>query len=164
MDIINNLCENYFYIDLDNLEKIYSLFLEKNKINKDLIKEDYKIKIKEYSDNIYDLNKIKEISKKISIYLKCFNFENIIKNYKNNIKYYVPFKIDFRGRKYDMSEISPTFFSELRYCLHLGDYNLKKDIKYHFLNEKVNSIIIKYKNLINYRYKNIEEEKIISYI
>jgi hypothetical protein len=113
---------------------------------------------------MYDSNKIQEISRKISLYLKCFNFENILKNYKNNVKYYIPFKIDFRGRKYDMTEISPTFFSELRYCLHLGEYNFNKDIKEHILKEKINKIILKYKNLIEKRYNNKEENKIISYI
>lgn len=163
-DIINNLCNNYFYIDLDFLENIYILFLKENKINRDDIKKNYNVFIKEYTDNLHSKKIISNISKKISLYLKCFIFENIFKNYKNNVKYFIPFIIDFRGRKYDMTEISPTFFTELRYCLHLGEYDFNIDIKKHILKEKVDNIINKYINLINFDFVNNINVKKISYI
>jgi hypothetical protein len=162
-DLINKLCNNYFYIDLDNLIEIYDIFLNENEIKREEIKENYKKLIEEYSDNIFVKNKLRIISKKISIYLKCFIFENIIKNYKNNIKYFIPFIIDFRGRKYDLTDISPTFFTELRYCLHLGDYNIEKDLKDHFLKEKIDNIILSYCYLIEEKFK-IKDNLKISFI
>ena len=162
-DLINKLCNNYFYIDLDNLIEIYDIFLNENKIKREEIKENYKKLIEEYSDNIFVKNKLRIISKEISIYLKCFIFENIIKNYKNNIKYFIPFIIDFRGRKYDLTDISPTFFTELRYCLHLGDYNIERDLKDHFLKEKIDSIILSYSYLVEEKFK-IKDNLKISFI
>lgn len=163
-NIINNLCNNFFYIDLENLENIYNIFLEENKIIKINIKDDYKKLINEYSENIFNKNKASIISKKISLYLKCFIFENIIKNYEKNIKYYIPFIIDFRGRKYDLTDISPTFFSELRYCLYLGNYDFEKDIKQHSLNEKINNILIKYVYLLENDLRSENKIKNLSFI
>jgi hypothetical protein len=163
-DLINKLCNNYFYIDLDNLTEIYYIFLNENKINRKDIKEDYKKLIEEYSINIFNKNKSGLISKKISIYLKCFIFENIIKNYKNNVKYFIPFIIDFRGRKYDLTDISPTFFTELRYCLHLGEYDMYKDLKNHFLKEKIDNIMLQYCYLIDKKFKSDDKLKNISFI
>lgn len=163
-DIINNLCNNYFYIDLDNLKEIYTIFLKENNLNSYNIKEYYKDLIKEYSNNVFNIKKSSIISKKISLCLKCFIFENILKNYEKNIKYYIPFIIDFRGRKYDLSDISPTFFSELRYCLHLGEYDLEKDIKEHFLKNKINKILINYVYLLDKNIKSDDDLKNIAYI
>jgi hypothetical protein len=164
LSLIDNLCNNYFYIDLDNLNFIYTLFLKENKLNRFFIKEDYRILINDYISNINNEGKFSELSKKLSLYLKCFMFENILTNYKNNIKYYTPFMIDFRGRKYDLSEISPTFFSELRYCLHLGEYNFNFDIKKHFLKEKINYILLKHKKIIKDRFNENDDDKIVSYM
>jgi len=163
-DIINNLCNNYFYIDLIFLEEMYKSFMEENKIEKENIKEKYKNLIKEYANNLHSKKSLPNISKQISLCLKCFIFENIIKNYKDGVKYFIPFIIDFRGRKYDITEISPTFFTELRYCLHLGKYNFKIDIKKHILNEKIDEIINKYTNLISYDFVDDAEIKKKSYI
>jgi hypothetical protein len=96
--------------------------------------------------------------------LKCFIFENIIKNYKNNIKYFIPFIIDFRGRKYDLTDISPTFFTELRYCLHLGKYDLEKDLRNHFLKEKIDNTMLKYSYLIERKFKSKDDSKRIAFM
>ena len=63
-----------------------------------------------------------------------------------------------------MTEISPTFFTELRYCLHLGDYDFNIDIKKHILKEKVDNIIKKYIYIVNLNFENNNEIKKISYI
>ena len=163
-DLINKLCNNYFYIDIENLEKIYHIFLKEHEIERKEIKETYKKLIQDYSNNIFNKKICRSLSKKISIYLKCFIFENIIKNYKNNIKYFIPFIIDFRGRKYDLTDISPTFFTELRYCLHLGEYDMQKDLKNHFLKEKIDKIMLKYSYLIKEEFKSIDDSKKIAFI
>jgi len=163
-DLINKLCNNYFYIDIENLEKIYHIFLKEHEIKKEEIKETYKKLIQDYSNNIFNKIICRSLSKKISIYLKCFIFENIIKNYKNNIKYFIPFIIDFRGRKYDLTDISPTFFTELRYCLHLGKYDLEKDLRNHFLKEKIDNTMLKYSYLIEGKFKSKDDSKRIAFM
>ena len=162
--LISNLCENYFYIDIDNVEKIYNIFIEKENINRVSLYEDYKISIEQYTENIKSKEISSLLSKKISKYLKCFIFENILKNYNSNTKYYLPFIMDFRGRKYDMTDISPTFFMELRYCIHLGEYDFNKDIKIHPLKEKIDNIILKKENLIKDIFKSEEKNKKIAFI
>ena len=142
--IIENLCKNYIYIDTKYLKEIYEIFCNENKINPNEINEQYDKNINLYINNISNIKMKSEISKKISILLKCKSFENIIKNYKENVKYYLPFSIDFRGRKYDLTELSPTFFSEIRYCIHKGIYDFEKDILDHKNKKNIEIEIEKY--------------------
>jgi len=143
------MCKNYFYIDIEYLEDIYDIFLKYNGIEKNNINSLYIEAMDKYKLAIYN-NIIKsKISREISLYIKCFMFDNIIKNYKKDKKYYIPFMLDFRGRKYDIAQISPTFFSEMRYCIHKGYYDEIDEIKNHELSQKINAILIDYTKNIN---------------
>jgi DNA-directed RNA polymerase len=152
---------------------LFNNYCIENKINKENIEEVY-IKYKEQLRKlICEKNSIasSQISKKISTQYKALIFQKLIEkiNGENN-SFYLPYLIDFRGRTYKLSSISPTFFKEIRECLSFSgkeNKKIEKDIKE--LENKINSIILKneskLENIVHYtNLKNLEEKKKISVI
>lgn len=160
-------------IDTEWMSHIFNNYCLENKINKKNIEEIY-IKYKEELRRLISEKNDKassQISKKIAIQYKALIFEKLIEKIKwENNSFYLPYLIDFRGRTYKLSSISPTFFKEIRECLSFSekeDKKVEKDIKE--LENKIDSIILKneskLENIKNYtNLKNLEKKKKISVI
>jgi hypothetical protein len=151
----------------------FNNYCSENKINKENIEEVY-IKYKEELRRLLsEKNNIasSQISKKIAIQYKALIFEKLIEKIKGeNNSFYLPYLIDFRGRTYKLSSISPTFFKEIRECLSFSekeDKKIEKNIKE--LENRIDSIILKNESkLENIKYytnlRNLEKKKKISVI
>jgi hypothetical protein len=142
-DIFNNYCEIY-KIDKNNIEKYYYKY-----------KEDLKECMSEK-----DKTAVKLITLKLSNYHKALIFLNIIKIIEERkiSSFYLPFIIDFRGRIYKLSSISPTFFKEIRHSFSfekkIDKKKIENDIKE--IEKKINKIIYKYE----YKLKKLEYIKV----
>jgi hypothetical protein len=152
---IEEINKNKISIDLKNFKEIFKNYCKKEKIDEKIIEENY-IKYKEdLKKFIFEQNTfgIKKISKKMSIYRKAMIFKNIIQiiEEKGIYSFYLPFVIDFRGRIYKLSSISPTFFKEIRYSIFFENKDKEKKIEKEIsiIQKKIEDIIYKYKNKIN---------------
>jgi hypothetical protein len=107
--------------------------------------------------NKKDIYSLKHISQKASELLDLIRISEILKS-DRNILYYFPMILCFRGRTYYTSSISFTFYKEIRYCLHKGEYDINEEPEEHPLNITINEIIDKYlyklENLKNYKFVN----------
>lgn len=168
---INNMCNNWFYIDKLLLEKFYILFCNENLINISNIEFSIKLLLEEYSYQLKNKNMviISELSKRISITLYALKLKQILEFDLSDKKIYSSFFFDFRGRINYSSDISITNIIELRYCVHGGKYdkNLKK---HHFFSDKITFILEKnhkYLSLINkfnLEFKNLETKNWIIWV
>lgn len=96
------------------------------------------------------------LMKELSVYLHLLKLKNFIKIDFDGVKFYKAHKFCFRGRFYEVSDASRTFFKEFRYCIYSGFYkNDSEYVKQHPLNNKINDAIIEQfyllENLVNYR-------------
>ena len=160
-------------IDIKWMTHLFNNYCLENKINKENIQDVYMKYREELRKLISEKNKTasSEISKKISIQHKALIFEKLIEKIKEeNNFFYLPYLIDFRGRTYKLSSISPTFFKEIRECLSFSnkeEKKIEKDIRN--LENKIDSIILKYESKLEniehyYNLKNLEKKKKISVI
>jgi hypothetical protein len=140
------------------LEIVYSKLLEdSNYIDKDIenINSELNSKLVEYIKK-KDKTSVKLISQKISKVQNIVRIKNILKIDLSR-KIYIPFSLDFRGRVYLESEISPTFYKEIRYCMHKGMYNVlecKNHIYNNLINKEINEYLYKINNIKNIDLKN----------
>jgi hypothetical protein len=65
----------------------------------------------------------KELIKRLQILKKSIILRKI--SLLENKTYYLPYMVDFRGRIYFLSNISPTFVKEIRYAVYFGEYEIK---------------------------------------
>jgi hypothetical protein len=91
-----------------------------------------------------DYNTLEVLSKKFSEILDLLRIYEIL-NTKEDVFYYFPIILCFRGRTYFTSSISFTFYKELRYCLYLGDYDENFVQNFHRLNPKIEAIFDKFR-------------------
>ena len=160
-------------IDTEWMLNLFHDYCSENEINENNIEEMYFKYKNELRKLIYEKNAIasSQISKKIAIQYKALIFEKLIKKIKEGSNsFYLPYLIDFRGRTYKLSSISPTFFKEIRQCLSFQkkeNKKIEKEIKE--LENKINTIILKneskIKNIKNFEnLKNLKKEKKIALI
>lgn len=151
--LLSNLCDNWIYIDRTKLSSIlHDLMSYYNIENLDL-EEKYELLINDMRNSIKESDKfrLQEVSKVISQYQNIIRLKKIIeiKELDNN-KVYLPFRFDFRGRLYFLSDISPTYYREIRFCMNKGVYKcIKKDTKFHILEILINNELDKYVNIID---------------
>lgn len=147
--ILTNLCNIWVYLDKKALEEIYLAELGFHSINGATIEKNYEDLLYEHSIAIKndDLFLLKHISKHMSIYQNLLKIKKILAlNLEQKI--YFPFDFDFRGRVYLLSDVSPTFDTRMRYCLHKGIFETD-DIKEHFLNNIILQELSKYIYMID---------------
>jgi len=125
IDSLNNL---FFYIDCDLLRIFFEKKMEKTGIDVEEL-QDLEIKlIKEYKNSIKHKNvKLMQIlSQELSeiYYLKLL--KNILDFNLKNVKIYLPYYFDFRGRIYWDSAISPTNLKIIRHVLYYDYYSLNE--------------------------------------
>lgn len=148
---IQNLLEINVYIDRNSLENILNTLLSHYSYKIDEL-ETEKLKYKKFlvskiREN--DLISIKEISKKISTLTKLVKLKNILSLDFDNRQIYFPIMFDFRSRKYSLSDISPTFNKEFRYCLYNGIYPKEYNGLSHVFNAVIQSTFDKYLHLLD---------------
>lgn len=150
---IENMLDNWVYINKEMLEIIYTKNIEENNyISEKLEYENIELnnKLIEFIKK-KDVSSIRLISQKISKIQNIIRIKNIL-NLDLSRKIYIPFTLDFRGRVYLESEISPTFYKEIRFCINKGVYN-KVECKEHIYNNLINTELYKYiekiKNITN---------------
>jgi hypothetical protein len=80
---------------------------------------------------INDNHTISELSKKIPLFQTIKRLIALRMISDSNKKIYIPFFNDFRGRKYDTSTLTLTFYKELRYVVHRGHYTHNSDYLNH---------------------------------
>lgn len=155
---IENMLNNWIYIDKNMLEIIYNKLLEDGDyINKNIenINSDLNLKLVEYIKK-KDKTSVRLISQKISKIQNILRIKNILKIDLSG-KIYIPFSLDFRGRVYLESEISPTFYKEIRYCMNKGMYDVlecKEYIYNNIINDKLNEYLYKINSIKNIDLKN----------
>jgi hypothetical protein len=150
---IENMLDNWVYINKEMLEIIFIKNIEENNyISEKLEDENLELnnKLIEFIKK-KDVSSIRLISQKISKIQNIIRIKNIL-NLDLSRKIYIPFTLDFRGRVYLESEISPTFYKEIRFCINKGAYN-KVECKEHIYNNLINNELYKYiekiKNITN---------------
>jgi hypothetical protein len=159
--ILNNLANSSFIVDINFLQIIFEKKLQEHNLTKDDLFDRYDILIAELKKMIQnqDLSILTEISQNISICEDLIRIYNLINNLKADTKIYLPFIFDFRGRLYYKSDVSPTFYTEMRYCM----YNLNEKIfrEKNDIFEKVVSTLQEYffliKNLNNFNFENFDD-------
>jgi hypothetical protein len=58
----------------------------------------------------------------------------------DNKRLFLPFKFCFRGRIYELSELSFTHYKEFRYCMYSGIYTSETE-NFHPINSQINNTI-----------------------
>lgn len=158
--LFENLCNNWVYLDRKKLEYTFIHILEKKKIKKENIYCEYQslINIQNILLENKDYRTAIKIAKKMSEYEILFDIKNILDEKFDNLKIYIPFFFDFRGRLYYSSKLSPTFNKHIRNCIHWGPYE-NLECEYHTNNEKIENILKDYWNeLKNLKFIDIENK------
>jgi hypothetical protein len=161
--IFKILTQNWVYLDKIMLEKAIKIYADKNKLSLTHTEENIR-KLKEFIKDLkHDQTSFNytSLSSQLSKYL---NLNRMLKIWSSNIdnkKIYLPFRFDFRGRFYYLSIISPTFYKEMRYCFHKGEYENEGE-KPHALNYITNDIIDNHFYLIENWNKSLIQNKSIA--
>lgn len=117
---LDNLCKSFFYLDVNLLKIIFEKKLNFYNLKTENLRDHYEILHEElkrlFLNN--DISILGEISRRISICEDLIRIKNIIQYAINDIQIFLPFIFDFRGRLYYKSDASPTFYSEIRYCMY----------------------------------------------
>lgn len=140
-----NILNSSAYIDYELLEYYFDKKIKKENYEKEKLNEYYVILTEEIKKCIEDNNieNLSIFSKKLSEILNILRIHEILKN-KDNRLFYFPILLCFRGRTYFTSSISFTFFKEIRYCLHQGEYKKNEEVNFHYLNKEINEILEKF--------------------
>ena len=154
LDLLITYAKTSFIISIENLNFIVNKKLELNNLKKEDVTNNYIKLIDDYRNFIKegDIKSIKDTSKKISFFDSLINLINILDFLKEDTKIFLPFSWDFRGRNYYQSDISPTFISEIRYCMYDTYKNQKKEEEEELfdinLYNKIKNTLLNYENLI----------------
>lgn len=135
IELMNNLCNNWVYIDKNILKSIFNDLCVYEKIDPIQINESHMLLINNIKNAIKnnDTKLTSDLSSKLSILLNIQRIKKILEMDIDNEKIYLPFSFDFRARLYFLSIISPTSYKEFRYCIHWGEYK-NTQTKPHIMN------------------------------
>lgn len=160
LEILSSLTRLWVYIDKERLQGTYTDIIAANFLEGTNLEEFYKVLVDEHLFFIRKKNIEAAIliSQKISLLRSILSLKNLIsRGCIFDRKIYLPFKMDFRGRIYFLSEISPTLHKHIRYCIHWGLYeSIDKEYKNHTFNNIIENELEKYHPLIEPLYNRIE--------
>lgn len=146
LDQVGVLTERSFYIDRNLLLKGYDLLIKNHPFPKspnpcDLstILNNYSLKIQNFL-NEKDLQSLKIYHSKLSEILTLIRIKTTLDMDFDNKELFLPFMFCFRGRVYELSDLSFTFYKEFRYCAYSGIYE-KECETFHPINKQINSTI-----------------------
>ncbi len=137
-DNLNIILENFNSVNKTNI------LIEDIEKNYDEIRNIWRI---HFTKNIEISSKIQE---KLSNLLRMINMKKICSMDIDNVRIYLPIKLDFRGRFYYTTNFSPTFNWELRSCIYYGNYQNSND---YIKIENMDKI----ENILNEIWKNNEQ-------
>lgn len=145
---IKNLLDIHVYIDKERLDIIIETLCNFNEYKRDGLEKRYKNLTNFLEKKILeeDSYAIKKIIQEQSLIANIIKLKNISDLKIFNRKIYLPVMFDFRSRKYSLSDISPTFYKEFRFCVFSGYYKNGEKPKDHIFNELI------YPNLDKYLY------------
>jgi hypothetical protein len=164
--LIADLARMHFWINIDSLTFIYEKKLQFYNVQSEDLEKTYHMLIKSFSKAITekDMQLYKNIAKMLSIYNDLLKLKRLIDTIQIDSKIFLPFLFDFRGRLYYKSDMSPTFFTYLRFAIYDKSpkisYNnsfiskIKKTIKEHLY-------IIKKLNIDYEKINNTQKESIL---
>lgn len=137
------LYERFTYIDRELLLRSWLLLLADQGLTEDsdldALCEEYFKKIEKFvSEN--DLGSLKFFHSKLSKLLTLIRIKKILSLNFDNKKLYYPFMFCFRGRIYELSDLSFTFYKEFRYCLYSGLYEEEEE-KFHPISYQITSVL-----------------------
>lgn len=119
------LNNRFIYLDKNRLKIIFETLLTHHNIQSINLEKNYYIFKTKLIEELYMENKTmaSELHRKISIYLNLIKLKTLLNLNIDNTKFFLPHTTCFRGRIYQLTEISYTFYIEFRYAMYFG-YNL----------------------------------------
>ncbi len=143
VDQIHTLTQRSFYIDKNLLLNSFKILLESLSLNEDTdlveLCSKYSSKIQKFL-NEKDIESLKIYHSKLSKILTLIRIHTVLNLNFSNKELFLPFMFCFRGRIYELGNLSFTFYKEFRYCLYSGFYN-KEEEKFHPINSQINNTI-----------------------
>jgi len=151
IDQISMLQERSLFIDRSLLEKNFFFLLKAQNLKENQNLDEYLENISEKIAKFikeHDLGSLKFYHSKLSKILTLIRLKTVLSMNFNDIKLYLPFMFCFRGRVYELSDLSFTFYKEFRFCLYTGFYE-KEEENFHPINSQINKVIEDQFNLLN---------------
>lgn len=146
---VSMLFERSLFIDRKFLERAFFLLLENQKLDKDvdLFKEIEILfkKIEKFTIE-QDLDSLRYCHSKLSKLLTLIRINTVLSMKFDDIKIYLPFMFCFRGRIYELSDLSFTFYKEFRFCMYTGFYETEVE-NFHPISTHINFTLMKQFNL-----------------
>lgn len=146
LDQVDALTERSFYIDRNLLLKNYNLLIESQPFLKSHslqglseLLDSYSLKIQNFL-NEKDLQSLKIYHSKLSEILTLIRIKTTLDMDFDHKELFLPFMFCFRGRVYELSDLSFTFYKEFRYCAYSGVYEEELET-FHPINKQINSTI-----------------------
>jgi hypothetical protein len=143
LEQVDVLTQRSFYIDRSLLLKNYNLLLKSSSLTEssDLsnLFNRYSSKIQNFL-NEKDLQSLKTYHSKLSKILTLIRIKTILDMYFSDKELFLPFMFCFRGRVYELGDLSFTFYKEFRYCVYSGVYGDESEM-FHPINSQINSTI-----------------------
>lgn len=121
---VQQMLELYVFIDNEFLKKVLEIYAAAKAIDSADPYGAYAALLAEFYDAMRNESTLPAPSllRRLAAYERFFLFKNVLSlNAASDEKLYLPFTIDFRGRTYFGSSISPTLVSEFRCVLHFGE-------------------------------------------
>lgn len=124
-EYVSTLFERSLFIDRDLLMEAFDWLIKDQKlnINTDLFKEREALsrKIEKFLME-KDLGGLQWYHSKMSKLLTLIRIKAVLSMNFDDIRLYLPFMFCFRGRLYELSDLSFTFYKEFRFCMYSGVY------------------------------------------
>jgi hypothetical protein len=145
-DQVNALTQRSFFIDRSLLTNNYKILLQSFSLSEQtdlsFLVEDFSLKILKFL-NEGDLNGVRSYHSKLSSVLTLIRIKTILSMNFDNKKLHLPFMFCFRGRVYELSNLSFTFYKEFRFCLYSGIYDIEDEL-FHPINSQINTTLENY--------------------
>jgi hypothetical protein len=140
---IDSLTQRSFFIYKNLLYKNYKFLLEDSFLSEDddlqKIFNDVSLKVMTFI-NEKDIESLKIYHSKLSEILTLIRIKTILDMDFNEKEIFLPFMFCFRGRIYDLGNLSFTFYKEFRFCSYSGIYE-NEDEKFHPINNQIFSTL-----------------------
>lgn len=146
LDQVNTLAERSFFIDRNLLSKSYDSLTEAHPFLKSYDFRDLSTLLNRYSSKIQnflneeDLQSLKIYHSKLSEILTLIRIKTVLDMDFDNKELFLPFMFCFRGRVYELSDLSFTFYKEFRYCAYSGVYESEYEV-FHPINKQINGTL-----------------------
>lgn len=142
-DEVSKLFERSLYIDRDSLNMCFKWLAKDQDLDVD---SDLNARITELTFKIEKFTSEKDFlslrwcHSKLSKLFSLVRIKTVLNMPFDNLKLFLPFMFCFRGRIYELSDLSFTFYKEFRFCLYTGFYEEESEI-FHPISLTVKSVL-----------------------